>query len=128
MSQILLIEPDKPLARVYETILKKAGYKVLTASNSQDAINIADESKPDVVVLELQLVGHSGIEFMYEFRSYVDWQDVPILLHTNVPYTELSDSWSLLTEHLGVSDYAYKPHTSLNKLVSSVNELVKVKA
>lgn len=66
MSQVLLIEPDKLLAKTYQAALKTSGHKVRVASNSQDAINIADKTTPDIVVMELQLVGHSGIEFLYE--------------------------------------------------------------
>ncbi|MEI9913561.1 MAG: response regulator [Candidatus Saccharibacteria bacterium] len=124
MDQILIIEPDKPLAKTYALALKKAGHKVTVASNSQAAINKADKAKPRAVVLELQLVGHSGVEFLYEFRSYPDWQDVPVLIHTTVPYMELKDSWGLLSEHLGVSGYKYKPMTSLEDLVKTVNQLV----
>lgn len=123
MSTVLLIEPDRPLAKTYSGALKSAGYKVSVVSSAQQAIHGADQLTPDVVVLELQLVGHSGIEFLYEFRSYADWQNIPVLVHTAVPYIELQDGWGLLTKHLGVSDYKYKPTTDLQTLVSSVNEL-----
>ncbi len=127
MSQVLLIEPDKPLAKTYQAALRKAGHKVKLASTSQGAINKADAQTPEVIVLELQLVGHSGIEFLYEFRSYPEWQDVPVLIHTGVPYIELKDSWDLLSDHLGVSDYTYKPDTSLDKLINSVRQLTRSK-
>jgi DNA-binding response OmpR family regulator len=127
MRQILLIEPDRPLAKTYSGALKQAGYKVSAVTGSQDAIYAADKLTPDVVVLELQLVGHSGIEFLYEFRSYPEWQDIPVIIHSNVPYAELKDGWPILSEQLGVSLYRYKPATKLDKLVSSVNEAIKTK-
>jgi DNA-binding response OmpR family regulator len=123
MSQVLLIEPDRLLAKTYQAALKNSGHQVRIATNSQDAINLADKITPDVVVLELQLVGHSGVEFLYEFRSYPDWQDVPVLIHSHVPYLALKDGWPILNEQLGVSDYRYKPSTSLEKLISSINQL-----
>lgn len=125
MNHVLLVEPDKPLAKTYANALTKAGYVVQVATNSQEAINKADSVLPNAVILELQLVGHSGIEFLYEFRSYADWQGVPVLIHTNVPYMELENSWSLLTSHLGVSGYRYKPDTNLKTLIVDLSKLTK---
>jgi len=124
MSQILLIEPDRPLAKTYEAAFKQAGHKVRTAKTAQEAIHDADTATPDAVVLELQLVGHSGVEFLYEFRSYSDWQDIPVLLHTNIPYLEIEDGWSILSDHLGVAEYKYKPTTNLETLVNTVNQII----
>jgi len=122
MAGILLIEPDRLLAESYVQALRSAGHKVNAASGAQAAIMAADAVQPDLVILELQLVEHSGIEFLYEFRSYPDWQDVPVLIHTHVPSAEFNDSWKLLKEELGVRDYLYKPHTSLRRLTASVSE------
>ena|SRR5665213_1006332 len=128
MSQILLIEPDRPLAKTYEAAFKQAGHKVRTARTAQQAIHDADEAMPDAVVLELQLVGHSGVEFLYEFRSYNDWQDIPVLIHTSVPYLEIEDGWNILSNHLGVSEYKYKPSTNLESLVATVNQIISSRA
>ena len=124
---MLLVEPDKPLAKIYQDAIKSAGYDVSVVSGSQSAINSASNVKPDVVVLEIQLIEHSGIEFLYEFRSYSDWQEVPILIHTNVPYFELRDGWPLLNQSLGVAMYKYKPDTVLDELIASIGELVATK-
>ena len=123
MTQILLIEPDKLLSNSYSKALKSVGYEVDAAKGSQEAIYIADKIKPDVVILELQLISHSGIEFLYEFRSYPDWQDIPVLLHTNVPYVEIGDNWQYLNDLLGVKRYLYKPTTTLQDLIANVNQV-----
>jgi CheY-like chemotaxis protein len=117
---IILLEPDKVLADTYRQALMGQGHKVTMCASAQAAIFAADEHKPDVVIVELQLVGHSGIEFLYEFRSYDDWQKVPALILTNVPAGEFSGSWDLLKNELNVSAYHYKPLTSLQALFRSV--------
>lgn len=128
MAQILLIEPDRVLAESYVQALLHAGHEVQAAGSAQAAILSADAIAPDLVILELQLVEHSGIEFLYEFRSYTDWQDVPVLLQTNVPRSEFADSWQLLNRELGVKTYLYKPRTSLNELITTVSEHLPVPA
>lgn len=124
MAQILLIEPDRVLARTYFDALTHAGHKVQICSTAQAGIYCADDIRPDVVILELQLVAHSGVEFLYEFRSYPDWQNIPVVVATNVPAGEFAGSWKLLRDHLAVSQYLYKPQTSLQNLLRTVNEYV----
>lgn len=126
MSQILLLEPDRLLAKTYYGALQHAGHTVQICASAQSGVFCADDLCPDVVIAELQLVGHSGIEFLYEFRSYPDWQDVPVVIHTNVPASEFSCSWHILREELGVSCYLYKPVTSLSQLLRAIDDAVPV--
>jgi DNA-binding response OmpR family regulator len=120
--QILLVEPDRLLAATYQQALLGAGHSVITCASAQAAIMAADQSQPDLIILELQLVEHSGIEFLYEFRSYVDWQSIPVILQTQVPPAEFNGNHWLLTSELGVVSYLYKPQTSLHQLLRAVNE------
>lgn len=131
MATILLIEPDAKLGKSYSAALGQAGHHVLCSATAQDAIIQADaaQSKPDstgidAVILELQLVGHSGIEFLYEFRSYTDWRDVPVVIFSHTPPAELAASAKLLHQRLKVSAFLYKPHTTLRGLLASVDKVL----
>jgi DNA-binding response OmpR family regulator len=128
MPNILLIEPDRRLAETYQKALEAASHAVTAVSGAQTAITAADTVKPDLVILELQLVGHSGIEFLYEFRSYLDWQAVPVIIQSQVPPGEFADSRQLLNQELGVKAYLYKPHTTLRQLLAQVDEFTPIKA
>ncbi len=128
MARILLLEPDRLLAGTYKAALMAAGYKVVVCAGAQAAIMAADQNKPDMVILELQLVEHSGIEFLYEFRSYPEWQDIPVIIQTVIPSAEFAESQHLLKNELGVRVFLYKPHTSLRSLLAKVNEFIPVKA
>ncbi len=127
MAHILLIEPDAVLAATYEATLKADGHTVATAHSAQNAIGLADISEPDVVILELQLSNHSGIEFLYEFRSYPEWQRIPVIILSTIPEREFINSHELLTNELGVARYCYKPKTTLATLQQVVHSLVTVK-
>jgi DNA-binding response OmpR family regulator len=128
MSNILLIEPDRLLAETYAAALKSQGHELAVCATAQSGIFAADEKKPDLVIVELQLVEHSGIEFLYEFRSYSEWQNVPVIVLSVVPKSEFSGSWELLTNQLGISDYLYKPDTPLKKLTAKATGYLTVPA
>lgn len=123
MSQILLVEPDRVLANLYSKALTSSGHQVEVATSAQSAIHAVDHLKPAVVILELQLINHSGIEFLYEFRSYPEWQNIPVLVLSNIPLVEFAGSQALLAKELGVDSYFYKPATSIKRLISAVNQL-----
>jgi DNA-binding response OmpR family regulator len=120
MVNILLIEPDAVLAKTYAAALEQAAHAVMIAFTAQAAIDISDDNAPDVVLLELQLVAHSGIEFLYEFRSYPEWRSIPVIIVSHVPPAEFRQNISALQDRLGIREYYYKPHMNLQKLLQIV--------
>jgi DNA-binding response OmpR family regulator len=127
VADILLIEPDKLLAETYFLALDAAGHHVMACAGAQSAVMVADRHRPELVILELQLVEHSGIEFLYEFRSYPEWQAIPVIVNSLVPPAEFQTN-ALLQDELGVVAYLYKPHTSLKQLLNTVSEHLPVRA
>lgn len=124
MAHILLLEPDLILAETYRQALRAEDHQVVCCASAQAAIISADQHRPHVIILELQLIEHSGVEFLYELRSYPEWQDISVILHTTVPPSEFNDNYRLLNDQLGISTYLYKPETSLDNLARSLNELL----
>lgn len=125
MPRVLLIEPDRKLARTYCQALEKWGYDVDWAGYAQDAVFAADAHRPDIVLLELQLTAHSGYEFLYEFRSYAEWQNVPIVLLTYVsPHAARLTAKHM--EQFKIVQCLYKPAITLVQLRRAVESALKV--
>lgn len=125
MARILLIEPDRPLAETYKQALEDAGHEVVPVSGAQAAIIAADRMEFAAVIVELQLVSHSGFEFLYEFRSYPEWHGIPVLVNTYVPPSAFATSNKVFAEQLGVTTYLYKPQTTLAQLCMAVEQALK---
>lgn len=123
MAKILLLEPDVILARQYETALLGAGHTVAVCHDAQGAILGADAVPPDLVILEVLLAAHSGVEFLYEFRSYGEWQHIPALILSRAQADELAADQDL-QRSLGVHAVLYKPDVTLEKLVQVVGRTV----
>ncbi len=119
---ILIVEPDALLAHTYSQALHAAGHTTTDVRTAQAAVHAADEQQPDVVVLELQLPVHNGVEFLYEFRSYPEWLHIPVLIQSFVPPHEYNHAVTLEAE-LGVKRFLYKPTTSLKQFVAAVGTL-----
>jgi CheY-like chemotaxis protein len=123
MAHILLIEPNTVLARTYMQAFEHVGHSTICARTAQDAVYAADDRQPDVVVLELRLGAHDGIEFLHEFRSYSEWQAIPVILHSSITPAQLLPLEPALQE-LGITASLYKPQTSLQRLISTVNQQI----
>ena len=124
LSRVLLIEPNRSVAGLIKTFLEDnfKDVEVQTASGAQEAITAADELKPNAVILELALPGQNGFAFLHEFRSYPDWQSVPVIVHSHLAKEEasMSKSW----ESLGAEYFFYKPNTTLKSLSSAVRDVL----
>ena len=125
MAHLLLLEPDRVLAETYASVYKMSGHSVVPCASAQAAILAADQRRPDAVIVELQLIGHSGIEFLYEFRSYPEWQGISLIIHSQVPPAEFVSNWQLFKHQLGISHYLYKPHTTLRELLTTTASVLQ---
>jgi CheY-like chemotaxis protein len=122
MANVLLLEPDRVLARTYAQSLEHAGHTVQVCRSGQAAIELLEDFKADVIVLELQLAGHGGVEFLHELRSYPEWLALPVVINTNLAPQAIAPLRAALQHDAGVAVCLYKPRTSLRRLIRAVNE------
>lgn len=97
----------------------KNGYAVDTATDAQQAVILADNTTPNVVILELAMPKNNGLAFLQEFRSYTDWAEVPIIIYSRIPREDAGlsdDEW----RKQGVAGYLYKPTKTLANLLASI--------
>jgi DNA-binding response OmpR family regulator len=123
---IILLEPDKLLGEIYTAALTAAGHSIRPVVSAQAAVHMADTDMPDLVISELQLPRHNGVEFLYEFRSYAEWLHIPVIVQTFVPPHELQRA-AILSRELGVVRTLYKPETTLQQLVAVVRKVAIVR-
>ena len=123
---LLLVEPDKLLGEVAKNALEAAGCVVSWKRTAQTALDALDHKLPDVIVVELQLGLHNGVELLYEIRSYTEWQHIPFIVHT-MNARVLDDRLSSALEQLGVVAVLYKPRTTVAQLIRAVKQIKVLK-
>jgi DNA-binding response OmpR family regulator len=119
MSRILLLETDRFMATNIAGVLEANGHVIDWQVDPQEAIISVDVQPVDLIISELILAGRSGVEFLYELRSYPDWQDMPVIIYTNVPPREVGVSAQGFSE-LKIDAYHHKCSTPLAELLRSV--------
>lgn len=124
--RVLLVEPDRTMAQTQRRALESAGHEVQWRQTAQTGLDGVDHCLPDVIVLETQLGIHNGIEFLYELRSYPEWQRIPVVVYT-LNERVLAAEFEQALRKLGVTTVLYKPRASLARLNAVVaNQLMAV--
>ncbi len=101
-STVLIVEDDPHTVEVVRLYLRRDGHTVLTASNGKDGLRMAQESAPDLVVLDLMLPEMGGLEVCRELRKE---SDVPIVMLT----ARAEEEDRIAGFELGADDYVTKP-------------------
>src|SRR6185503_2621042 len=125
MAKILLLQSDDQLSATTATYLKLKGHSVAVHKDPQAAVLAADRLVPDLVIMDLMLAGRSGAEFLYEIRSYPDWQRLPVIATGHLSPLQIEpyiDSFS----HLGVAKYLPRQTSSLSKLSQEIDKLLRL--
>lgn len=105
VRRILVVDDEPDITALVAYHLAKEGYRVTTAGTGADALRSAREERPDLVVLDLMLPGHSGFDVLAELRRREETRDVGVLLLT--ARKDEPDRIKGLT--LGADDYLSKP-------------------
>ena len=125
MAKILLLETDRQLSRTAKAFFGRAGHQLEFYSDPQSAVAAADTSRPDVIFLDLFLASRSGIEFLYELRSYPEWQNIPVIITGRLAADELS-SFATSFRELGVIKYLPKQTSSLSQLLVEAEKALQL--
>jgi len=100
--KVLIVDDDAKIVDIVQLYLKRDGYKVMVAYNGKDALKIARETRPDLIVLDLMLPGMDGLEVC---RTIREESDIPIIMLT----AKTTEEDRLKGLDLGADDYVTKP-------------------
>ncbi len=101
-KRVLVVDDDVKTVELVKLYLNRDGYRVLTAYDGIEALRLARESHPDLIVLDLMLPGMDGLEVCRILR---DESDVPIIMLT----ARTTDEDKIAGLGLGADDYVSKP-------------------
>ncbi|MBC2660563.1 phosphate regulon transcriptional regulator PhoB [Novosphingobium flavum] len=118
--RLLLVEDDQALAELVEFRFKAEGYAVTRTDDGDEALLLAAEEVPDVVILDWMIEGTSGIEVCRRLRRDKQTAHVPIVMLTA---REAEDDRVRGLE-TGADDYVTKPF-SPRELVARVNAIMR---
>ena len=115
--KILIADDDPQILRALRITLAARGYEVVTASDGREALRLAADAHPDIIVLDLGMPGLTGIQVIEGVRG---WSTVPILVVSG-----RSDSLDkVLALDAGADDYVTKPFAA-DELLARIRALAR---
>jgi len=101
-KKVLVVDDDAKTVELVRLYLNRDGYRVITAGDGHEALKLAREARPDLIVLDLMLPGIDGLEVCHVLRQE---SEVPIIMLTALT----TDDDRLRGLDLGADDYVSKP-------------------
>jgi DNA-binding response OmpR family regulator len=114
---ILAVDDVESVRSLLRSYLTQEGYRVLTAANGREALFIAREEKPDLILLDVMMPEMGGYEFMH---AYARHGSAPIILLT----ARVDESDKIAGLELGADDYITKPF-SMRELAARVRAVLR---
>jgi len=109
-SRVLLVEDSKFLRLANERALTRAGYDVVTASDGEEALKVAGEKRPDVVLLDLMIPKITGPEVLKTLKANPETAPIPVIILSSL--SQLNEE-KLIKE--GAAAYFEKERLDLEK-------------
>ena len=81
-EKVLIIDDEKDIVKMLDYNLKKEGYRTISAYNGEDALELTERERPDIILLDLMLPGIDGLEVCKTFKKEVQTQGIPIIMLT----------------------------------------------
>lgn len=120
MPKTIVIADDEPhVLRSLEFILKKQGYRVVTAVNGEEALEKVKGNDPDLVFLDIQMPKMDGNSVLRHLRDDPKYQDLYIVMIT----AKGQEADRLNSLESGANEYVTKPY-SPRKLIGRVKEIL----
>lgn len=81
-GKVLLVDDEPANLKLLLTILKSKGYQISTATNGQEALQLAAEDPPDVILLDVMMPGMNGFEVAQALKAAQETSHIPIIMVT----------------------------------------------
>ncbi len=117
--KLLLIEDDKQLSAMYSQKFTSEGWNVTICHEGSGGVQMAKETNPDIIVLDLMLPGLSGIEVLELLRQDGKTAKTPIVIYTN--YGDKYNREKCLT--YGADEFVLKVDSTPESLFSTVKKV-----
>ena len=122
MTKILIVEDEPDILNLLNLNLVQAGFGVILADNGLDALKLAQEKLPDLIILDLMLPAMDGLEVCRQIKGLDETRHIPVLMLT----ARGEEVGRIVGFELGADDYVVKPF-SVRELILRIKAILRRK-
>lgn len=120
MAKILLVEDDNNLREIYEARLQAEGYEIISAKDGEEALSIAKQEQPDLIISDIMMPRISGLEMLDILRNTEGLKEMKVIMLTALGQAEDKTR----ADALGADRYLVKSQVTLEDIVKTAADLL----
>lgn len=120
MSKIMLVEDDNNLREIYSIRLVAEGYEVVSAGDGEEALAMAVQERPDLVLSDVMMPKISGFDMLDILRSTPETKNIKVIMMTALS----SEDQRQRGENLGADRYLVKSQVGIEDVINAVHEVM----
>ena len=122
-KKVLVVDDEIHIVHVAAIKLRNNGYEVITATNGDEAFELACAEKPDIIVTDFQMPAMTGLELVEKIRQNEETKDIPVILLTARSFAISEEQ----EEDLQISGCISKPF-SPRELLENIEDILYQRA
>ncbi len=115
---IVIIEDEKMLAEMYGDKLKRSGFKIYSALDAEEGLELIKEIKPNLVLLDILLPRENGVSLLAKVRKVAEIASVPVIVFSNYDDGDTKKQ----AGDLGAKEYLIKTNYTPQEIVEKIRE------
>lgn len=119
-KNVLLVDDDLTLREMYEERLKTEGFNIIQATNGEEALQKAHETKPNVVLLDIMMPKVNGFDVLKVLKADPELKDIPVIVLTAL----IQDVDRVQGKKLGAADYIVKSETMPGEVIAKIKNAI----
>jgi DNA-binding response OmpR family regulator len=118
MPRILIVDDDKALLEVIQSLLIRKGFEVDAHANWEDADNAIDKFQPQLILLDVFLSGVDGLEICRKLKASLRTSSIPVIIFSGYPRV----AETVIYEY-GADDFITKPF-EVDDLIDKIHHVI----
>jgi len=119
---ILVVDDEVYLREFYQELLSRQGYKVITASNGQEALTMVNQNPPNLILLDIMMPVMDGLEVLRNLWENNMTKKIPVIVLTNAGDINNMDKAKFYSTY----QFFVKSNVAPEDIVNAVNEALNV--
>jgi DNA-binding response OmpR family regulator len=115
-AKVAIVEDDMAISQMYRLKFETEGYEVQTADNGKLGLELVEEFKPDIILLDLMMPEMTGDQMLAELRKKTWGKDITVIILTNMGEEEAPKS----LRELGVHSFIVKAEMTPRQVAERV--------
>lgn len=121
-KKILLVEDDAMISSIYKAKFEADGFEVLAAVDGIGGLAMAKKEKPDIIMLDVILLGLDGFSVLEEIKKDKTTQNIPVIMLTNLG----TEDDKAKGKKMGAEDYLVKASLTPGQISDKIKEVLKI--